>query len=172
MSEAQVAAIIQLPPNNLNALDQISNRWDVEVPHGVKPEALLDPAFWAHRAPKMKPWDEIRARAQDGTWMGRYLVLDSSRVWVRVKLLEFHQLTSSDVSLTQASMGQLKDFKDQHNVVFRGMHKWSVVRKSDKAVLHQGEEQKEGAAAWLDAYARQTIGAALVPAPEKQPVPA
>lgn len=166
MSDSQV---VQLPPGNLNEFSQVSTRWDVMVPMGISIEALLDPAFWAHKAVKMKPMDEIRARAEDGTWAADLVVLDSSRTWVRVKVLNSWTLTTGDVSLTQASIDEVKALIDQHTLVHRGPHKWSVVRLSDKAVMHQGEAQKEAAQAWLDSYARATVGGSLV---LKQPVQA
>lgn len=159
----------QLPPGNLERFEQMSTRWDVVVQNGVAPEALLDPAFWAHRAMKMKPFDEIRARAEDGTWLGLYVVLDSSRTWARVKCLDLHKLTTADVALTQASTDEVRRLVDAHKVLHRGPHKWSVVRIVDNAVLHQGEEQKDSAIAWLEAHARAAVGGHT---PAKAAVPA
>ena len=163
------ANLAQLPPGNLNPFEQVSTRWDVIVPMGVPAEAMQDPAFWAHRAVKMKPMDEIRARAEDGTWMANLVVLDSSRTWVRVMILGVYKLTTGDVALTQASADEVQAAIAKHKILHRGPHKWSVVRMADNAVMHQGEEQKDAAIAWLEGYARQTIGA---PAVAKQAVPA
>lgn len=168
MSEAK-ANLAQLPPGNLNEFAQVSTRWDVMVPMGVSIDALKDPAFWAHRAVKMKPMDEIRARAEDGTWMANLVVLDSSRTWVRVLVLGTYQLTTGDVALTQASADEVKALVEKHKIIHRGPHKWSVIRESDRAVMHQGEAIKDGAIAWLESYARQTVGVATPAA--KQPVP-
>lgn len=171
MNEAnEVPNLVQLPPGNLNPFEQVSTRWDVIVPMGVPPEAMKDPAFWAHRAMKMKPMDEIRARAEDGTWMANLVVLDSSRTWVRVMVVNVTKLTTGDVALTQASADDVKAIATKHKIIHRGPHKWSVVRISDSAVMHQGEAEKENAQAWLEAYARNTVGAPIVAA--QQAVPA
>ena len=150
---------IQLSPNGLWPLEHVSTIHDALVGQGVTPQDLLVPAFWAHHSSKLRPWDEIRARAEDGTWMGRYLVLDSSRTWSKVCELSMHRLTTSDVSITQASQDEVADYIKAHKVTYRGPHKWSVVRTSDGAVLMEGKEQKDEATAWLDAHARAQVGA-------------
>ena len=150
--------LIQLQPNELANFDYVSTRHDAKVQQGVRPEHVLVPAFWAHHAVKLKPFDEIRVRAEDGTWMATYVVLDCSRTWAKVKQLSLHQLGTADVALTQASESEVKAFAAQHNIVHRGPHKWSVVRKADKAVLTEGLAQKDEATAWLDRHAREQVG--------------
>src|SRR6266850_687470 len=87
MSEKKDQPIAQLSPTGLNGFDYVSTRYDALVGIGQKPEDLLNPAYWSHQAMKLKPMDEIRARAEDGTWMGYYMVLDCSRTWAKVKEL-------------------------------------------------------------------------------------
>ncbi len=161
--------LIQLPPNDLAGFDYVSTRFDARIAQGVRPEQLLEPAFWAHHAVKLKPMDEIRARAEDGTWVGYYLVLDSSRTWAKVKQLSLHHLGTADVSLTQASESEMQGFIGAHEVKHRGPHKWSVVRKSDGAVIVEGIAQRDEATAWLKTHARQQVGA---PASAREPVAA
>ena len=48
---------------------------------GIRPEDVLDPAYWAYHAANLKPWDRVDIRGEDGTWYGEYLVLDCSRTW-------------------------------------------------------------------------------------------
>lgn len=146
----------QLAPgmDNLIALEQVSTVYDAKIPVGVAPETLLQPAFWAHHGIRLKPMDEIRARAEDGTWLARLVVLDSSRNWAKVQMLHHYKLTTADVSLSQASEEDVRAFVAKHKVVHRGPHKWSVVRTHDAAVLHEGEQERAQAVAWLDAHAR------------------
>src|SRR6267142_2245548 len=134
MSEKKDQPIAQLSPIGLNGFDYVSTRYDALVGIGQKPEDLRNPAYWSHQAMKPKPMDEIRARAEDGTWMGYYVVLDCSRTWAKVKELHRFMLGTADVSLTQASQQEFADFIAAHKVVHRGPHKWSVVRKVDSAV--------------------------------------
>jgi len=155
--------LIQLSPDALGQLDYVSTRYDARIPQGVTPQDIANPAFWAHHAIKLKPFDEIRVHTEDGTWMAYYLVLDCSRTWAKVHLLSAHRLTTGDVAMSQASEAEVKTFIEHHTIVHRGPHKWSVVRKGDKAVLVEGLGQKDEATLWLETHARANIGA---PAPE------
>lgn len=158
MPENNDKPLIQLPPNDLQQLEQVSLAYDAIVRQGVQPDDVLVPGFWAHHAVKLRPFDEIRVRAEDGTWLARYVVLDCSRTWAKVQQLSFHRLTTGQVAETQASELEVKAFVDAHQVVHRGPHKWSIVRKSDKAVLEQGIGVKDDAIAWLDKHARAQVG--------------
>jgi len=151
--------IVQLAPNDLANFEYISTRYDAKIQQGVTPEELLAPAFWAHHAMKLKPMDELRARAEDGTWVAYLIVLDASRTWARVQLLSVHRLTTADVAMSQANEGQVKAIKEAHKIAWRGPHKWSVVRITDDNVLHDGEQQKDLAHAWLDRWAREQASA-------------
>lgn len=164
METKQDKPLPQLPPNELWPLDHVSTRYDARIPQGVTLEDILKPAFWAHQASKLRPFDEIRARAEDGTWVAQLIVLDCSRTWARVAHLAVHHLTTADVAQTQASEQAVKAHMGEHKVTYRGQHKWSVVRNADGAVLVQGIEQKDEAQAWLEKHAREAIGA-----PAKQP---
>jgi len=171
MSESKEKTVPQLAPTSMLGFDFVSTRYDALVGHGVKPEDLLNPAYWAHHAVKLKPMDEIRARAEDGTWVSYLVVLDSSRTWAKVKELHRFALGTADVALTQASQEEFKVFVASHKVVHRAAHKWSVVRDADKAVLAEGMAEKDAAVKWLDDYARKQLGMPQA-APAKQPEPA
>src|SRR3954469_16667241 len=103
---------IQLPPNELMLFETASTRHSAKIAQGVSPDELLKPAFWAHHALKLKPLDEIRAHAEDGTWLANYVVLDCSRTWAKVQLLSMHRLTTADQSQTQASNLEVQAFVD------------------------------------------------------------
>lgn len=155
MAEAKDKQLIQLPPQALALLDYVSTRHDAIVPAGVEPKDILVPAFWAHHAVKMRPMDEIRARAEDGTWVVNLIVLDASRTWAKVQQLgPVHRLTTADVSLTQANESEVEAFKAAHKVIHRGPRGWSVVRKADSAVLAEDKAVKSDADAELDRLAR------------------
>lgn len=156
----------QLPPGHLQLFEQVSIRYDAVIAQGVKPDAMLEPGFWAHHAVKLRPMNEIRARAEDGTWIAYLVVLDCSRNWAKVQILHLHQLTSADVSLTQASEQEVRTFIEKHSVTWRAQHKFSIVRKADRAVIHEGIETKDGAQAWLEGHARAQVGGQPLPKPE------
>ena len=155
---------IQLPPNSLQALDYASTKHDALIPQGVQPEELLKPEFWAHHGVKLRPWDEIRARAEDGTWLAYYVVLDCSRTWAKVHQLALHRLTTGDVAMTQASEAEVRAFVKAHEVRFNQGQKWHVVRKLDRQVVQEQIAEKDAAIAWLDKHARGQVGAPTVAA--------
>lgn len=118
----------------------------VTAPAGMEPGDLLDPMVWAHVAAQLQPWCRIEARANDGTWFAELLVLEASRNWARVHILHAYNLTTSDVSQSLAAAGQLMPYEILH----RGPHsQWSVIRKLDRSVMHEGEATQQGAINWL-----------------------
>lgn len=107
-------------------------------------EDMLKPGYWVHVASKMKPWDRIEARANDGTWWAEFMVLEAGRAFARVVLMRQQNLTTTDVAQSQISVWK------EYKVLHRGPHcKWSVIRVSDKQVLHEGEGLRDGAENWL-----------------------
>ena len=158
--------IAQLGPNDLQLFEYVSQRYDAVVPQGITPEALLEPAFWAHHAVKLRPMNEIRARAEDGTWIADLVVLDCSRTWAKVAVLAVHRLTTADVARTQASEAEVKTMISQHSVMFNQGRKWHIVRKGDRAVVQDQIGEKEAATAWLEKHVRATLG---VPAKAVKP---
>ena len=147
----KAAAPIELPARKVRELD--ANRmqecefkrtiWVVTAHEHTIPEDLLVPEYWAHVAEKLRPFSRIEARADDGSWYAEYIVLEASRRWARLHMLSSHNLTTSDVSLSQAKFAE---YLVQH----RGPERqWSVIRRSDSEMLHEGEQTESGAYRWL-----------------------
>lgn len=151
---------IQLAPGkeHLAPFEYMSTRHDCRIPMGVRHETLLQPEFWAHHGITLKPWDEIRARAEDGTWVSYLIVLDCSRTWARVKEISLHRLTTGDQADTQASQTALEEFIAAHTVKHRGPHGWSIVRNSDSATLEQNIGSREDANKRLREMGVQQLG--------------
>jgi len=117
--------------------------WVVTAHENTRPEDMLDPEYWTHVSERLRPFDKIEARADDGSWYAEFLVLDVSRRWATVHALRIDHLTTKDVSLS-------KVMSDEYTVEWKGpAHKHSVIRKTDGAVLHEGEQTKAGAYQWL-----------------------
>ena len=160
MAEAKDKQIPQLSPDSLKAFEYISTRHDALVPQGVNIEDLLNPAYWAHHAVKLRPWDEIRARAEDGTWVAFLQVLASDRTWARCQLLAKHNLGTADIALTQAAEEEVKRLKAEYKIAYAGPEKYRVVRRADNNVMQSGLQQKADAELWLERYVRDQVGAA------------
>lgn len=114
----------------------------------TEPADLLATEYWAHRAAKLRPWDEIKIRANDGSWYAHLLVLESGRNWARVHMLSAWKLTTSEVAQTQsAPKSPYADFRVEH----MGPHaKWCVIRRSDNEKIHEGAENQDSAMKWLN----------------------
>ena len=165
MPEIQDKPLPQLAPGDFALFESVSTRYDALVAQGVTPEQLMNPAYWAHHAVRLRPMDEIRARAADGTWVASLMVLDSSRTWAKVKMLKLDHLTTGDVALTEASIAERRAFIDGHEVKLRGPHKWSVIRKQDRVVVQEDLNTQDAAKAWLETLATN-IGGAPVALPK------
>lgn len=159
MAEAKEKAVPQLSPDSLKQFDYISTRHDALVAQGLKVEDLLNPAYWAHHAVKLRPMDEIRARAEDGTWVAYLLVLASDRTWARCQLLSKHNLGTADVAITQANEEEVKKQKGLFKIAYSGPEKYRVLRKADNNVMSSGHEQKQDAEIWLDRHVRSQLSA-------------
>lgn len=144
---------VQLGPGfeRMCLFETANTRWNVSVPIKVTREHLLVPAFWAHHANGKRPGDEIRALADDGTWRAEYLVLDSAKTWLKVKELNFIELSVQEKAETEM---QVKAVEGEYEVVFRGPRKWSVLRKHDGAVMQQDIQEKDVAHQWLYKFVR------------------
>jgi len=147
----------QLPPGQefFGAIEYVRTQYAAKIPDGVTFEDILNPTYWAHHARDIRPTDEIRAVAEDRTWIAYLIVVDCARTWVKVQALSHHSLIQS-----QASADDLKAFMDGYDLKFRGPLKWSVIRKADGSVLQEGIENKDTATAWLDKFAREQTGVA------------
>lgn len=124
------------------------------IPRGVRLEDVLVPSFWAHTAPKLKPYDKIELRAEDGTWYGEVIVMDSSRTWARVKpLVGPVFFTTADVSESQAA-------ETNFEVLHRGPKKWSVIDKKNRKVYFEGGALREDAETWIKTEGQKVLAAA------------
>lgn len=143
-------AMTQLQTARFKFTEHENNDWTAYPETGTPFEALLDSSYWAHVSAKMKPFDEIRVIAEDGTYYGRLLVQDAGRLYAKVAKLAFVELNKVDV--VQGSAASLAGYE----VKWRGPHeKWSVLRGKD--VLVSGKSKDE-AQAWLGQHLK-TIAA-------------
>ena len=138
---------VKLSPAGLSLAESIRNVWCCTIERGVKREDIEDPGFWGHIAARLRPWDHIEVRSEDGIIYAEYLVLSCDRTWARVRNLSYHNLTDSEISQTQAAQ-----INGDYEVKFRGVKKFSVVRKSDRSLLQEGLHTEADAKKWLDVY--------------------
>jgi hypothetical protein len=133
-----------LDPLRFHGAEFKRNQYIATAGEGVKPVDISDPGYWAHLGAKLRPWDEIMVRANDGLWYARLIVLEAGRNWAKVHVESVTYLTTAEVAITQA------DAMSPYEVTYRGPHsKWSVIRKQDRAVVHEGSETMDAAMTWL-----------------------
>ncbi|HQU17306.1 MAG TPA: hypothetical protein PLO69_14590 [Gammaproteobacteria bacterium] len=154
----------QLASERFKLAEHERNIHSITVEDGITRGQIIDPAFLAHVAAKLRPYDQIEVRCDDGALFARLLVLQAERTWARVHVLEWHNLTTRDVSLTQtgkqeqsAPAGPAADKEQEYMVAHKGPHKkWCVIRKSDGGYMREGEETKATATNWLADWLRVT----------------
>lgn len=130
----------QLQTARFKLTEHENNDWTVYPEKDTPLEAILEPGYWAHISAKLRPFDEIRVIAEDGSFYARLLVQDAGRLYAKVAKIEYVELNKVDVE--QAS-GAIAGYK----IKWRGPHeKWSVLRGED--VLVSGKT-KDAANLWL-----------------------
>lgn len=135
--------------NRMKSGDFVRTLWVVTAEQGTTKEDIMTPSYWSHVASQFRPYDRIEVRVDDGTYFAELLILACDRTWAKVHELTFHSLTTSDVSMTQAH-DEMSDF----DVVWKGpVNKWSVIRKSDDAVI-KNKMEKDEAGKFLSNYVK------------------
>lgn len=118
------------------------------IPQEVDPKDLEDPSYWAPVASQFRPFGRIEARAEDGTWIAELVITSLGRNFAICKQIAFHRLTSADIDQTRISAEETK--ATGYEIQWKGQHnKFCVIRESDGAIVHKGEDQKSGADKWL-----------------------
>lgn len=142
-----------------------------ENPWIAKPEAgttfveMLDPAYWANVASQLRSGDVIRVRPVEGNWWAQLVVAAVAPFTAKVEFIigrafGIGTFTSED-DFAKAVDGK----KDQppvlaavgpkgYEIKNRGKNGWTVVRKSDNAVLKEGLDTQAAALAWAEQHAK------------------
>jgi hypothetical protein len=154
----------QLASERFKLAEHERNIHSITVEEGITRAQIIDPAFLAHVAAKLRPYDRVEVRCDDGALFATLLVLQAERTWARVHVLEWHNLTTRDVSLTQTgetdqpvAAGPAPNKEQEYEIAYKGPHKkWSVIRLTDGAYMREGEESKAAASHWLAEWLRVT----------------
>ncbi len=108
---------------------------------GVTLEQILEPSYWAHIAPKLTAYDEIRVITDDEQWVAYLLVLFAERNFAKVKVDRVIKIDENAVSEYQS---------DKLKVDWKGAHqKFSVIRLSDSKIIHSGCKTRDEATQWM-----------------------
>lgn len=125
--------------NQFREASYFRNVWCATVEHGVEPEDLFAPEFWAHVAGNLKPGDRIEVMPDSREWYAELMVMDAGKLYARVKPMRL-------VMFTEAAKTSDADF----SVVWKGpAAKWCVVRTADSAIMYRDMSSKDAAEAKL-----------------------
>lgn len=114
--------------------------WVVKPEPGVTLEQLLQPETWAHVSKTFKPGDRVDVMPPGGDWFAELYVRSSGDNEAKLVVLKTHVFETA------------KQVDGEVEVKHRGeAKKWSVLRKSDKAVLVEGLETRGAAEDWVKA---------------------
>ncbi len=136
----------QLNPTRFTYAEHDYNKWSVNAEQGTTREDLKSPDYWSHVASKLRAGAEIRVLAEDGSFVAYFLVIAADRTWARV-----HELSYVDLR-KEAAPVNLEALVGDYEVKLRGPKRWSVLRKSDRAVLQEGLYTEGDAHEWLKRY--------------------
>jgi len=129
----------QLKESRFSVSEFESNTWRVTVEEGVTREDILHPAYFAHCARRITPFDRMEILDDLSSFYAEALVLSVNRNGVRLQILHWHELDATEPVDT-----------DECEVKWTGPHgKFAVVRTADKATLVNQISTKIEAQRWL-----------------------
>lgn len=143
-TKAKVTPTYQLAPLRMKAADYERKVYVVTPENGHPFEALLAPEYWSHVAAKLRPYDMIEARAEDGSWFAWLLVQDAGPLHATVFPLQKWDIAPVEPSAAGALSFEAKWY---------GPHaKWGVIRTSDNKKMVDGLGTRGAAEEWLMNY--------------------
>ena len=122
--------------------------------HGATPEAgitledMQRPEYWAHVAKTLRAGDRIEVLPEDKSWFAELFVRSQNDNTVHVAVLK-HVVFDKPAAKSVGKPDNAEPYKVEH----KGSMGWSVIRKSDKAVVFQGGQSRKDAEAWVEAEA-------------------
>lgn len=114
--------------------------------HGTTREDFLDPRFWSLVAPKITPFSVITVQADDGSFWGEFLVIESGSNYAKVQELRWHDLVGRS---EEEVLSELAKYKIDYGNMHTG-HR--IVRKADGEVMFKGFPSADAAEQKLKNY--------------------
>jgi hypothetical protein len=113
--------------------------WSVTPEADVTLKELLAPEYWAHVAKALKPGAKVEVLPESKSWFAELLVRSSTDNSVELVVLKHIEFDAPTVA----------DDGEPYEVKHRGGAGWSVIRKSDKAVVFEKGQSKLDAERWV-----------------------
>lgn len=106
----------------------------VNCDSGTEVDHLLDPTYWTHVAATMRPRTQVRCYGNDETWRADVEVIECGRLFARVKLLHYYDLTDGVSNAVDSAVAD----EPYYPKWLGAQHQWGVVRRSDQAAMEDG----------------------------------
>lgn len=151
MSEAAEKAkerpLIQIMPARCKLAEQVRSTHVITVEDASHPEDFLKPEFYGLVARDFVVGAHVEIIDDQMTFFGEYLVQACDSTWAKVyPLREIKLVAAKEMSIHS-------DF----SIEYKGPHKkFCVIRLTDKAIVHEGAQDRASANTWLLGYARTT----------------
>lgn len=146
-----------MKPTTLREAEYRRTVWELTVEKGIEPKAVLQPAFWAHVAGRLKIGDRIEASAADGSWLYELIVRSKPlgrATEATVIPLNFYDLNAIDAE-TKAAMSGV-----EYEYAFKGpVLKHCVIRLADRTIVAEKLDTKAQALDWIKSPPQQAQAA-------------
>lgn len=144
-----IKRVVILNPQRMKLAEYERQEWVCNAEEGTTIHDILDPQYWAHMAPQMRPYDRIEVRIDTGEWFAELIVLSCERNWARVHLLRCEELASPTEDMLPTS---------KFKVEWKGpQRKWEVIRLADSEAIQSGLADRQAANMWLRNYEAVTL---------------
>lgn len=147
MTDKPLPQVTPLERARFHLSEHYQQNYVAVVPKDTDPRSLEDPAFFANVAFMCRASGRIFVECEDGTWLADLYIRSVGPQFVMAKLLQIWDM--ADYAPPDASATPVAEFTG-YKVEWSGRHtKWRVVRESDKAVIHSGDDTRSIAEGWL-----------------------
>ncbi len=117
--------------------------WDATLDHGTTREDLERTSFWKHNTTRVKPFDEIRAICEDGSFVAYLIVQAIGPKDMKVHVREFVEMDKIDPNALAIPQGYKVDWGGR-------IAMWRARQGSD--VLKEGFQTESEARRWLGSH--------------------
>ncbi len=133
--------------NRIRLAEYARSVWCVTPEPSVSFEEILKPEYWTHVSKQLLPGARIEVLPDDNSWFAELIVRSSNDNSVQVAVLR-HVKLDAPVPATEAEQAKAAD---PYEIKHRGGAGWSVIRKSDKAVVYEKGQSRAEAERFLEA---------------------
>lgn len=127
--------------------DWAHQSWVDQPTYGVLLKDVMEEAYWANVASRMKVGDHIDVQPEGLTWFASLLVIDCGPAFAKVKLLNFVDLTDKPAMPEQEALQSTVKLADKF-VIERNAGWFRIKRTVDNEVVKSGFRRLADAEAW------------------------